>query len=128
MLTTEIYDNDDEIAFFDNNSYIEHELIRLEIPDDSEVEFTQSNTRLIYDRDEKNSPEDYENAQRYISFNSSAPRAFRGKANTYFYGRGQDTNAYFSSTLTIDDAQGNRIVDLQSDTLRVEVRGDRMLI
>jgi hypothetical protein len=77
MLSTEIYDDNNEIAFFDNNSYIQHDLIRLEIPLDSENEFTDDNIQIIYDQDTKNTSQDYENAQNYIAFNTSAPRAFR---------------------------------------------------
>lgn len=123
-ITSEIYDNEERLAFFDSHSYVKHELTRLDIPRNSEEEFTGANVQTIYDINNpaKNSDEDYKNAQKYIAFNTSAPRAQRGKAKTYFYSRGQDVNAYFQSNLVIKDVSDAEIVNLSSNQLKVEVR------
>jgi len=130
VITTEIYDNDGDIAFFDSNSYVKHELIRLEVPENSDEVFNASNTTVIYDKNDnsRNSDENYANAQKYIAFQTTSPRALRWKSSAYFYGKWRDTNAYFESSLVINDVNWSPVVDLESEVLRVEVRGDRLLM
>ncbi len=101
-----------------------HDLVRVDIPKKSEKAFEGTNIQTLYDIDnsEKNSQEDYEQAMKYIAFHTSRPRAQRGKAKTYFYSRGQDVDAYFRSNLVIHDAKEQEVVNLTSNTLKVEVR------
>jgi len=130
VLTTKIFDSDDEIAYFDNSSYLRHTLTRVEVPADKDDVFDSSNLRVIYDRDDanKNSEEDYQEAQKYIGFNTISPRALRWEARAYFYWKWQDMNAYFQSDMNIQDVNGDTVVDLTSDLLRVEVRWERLLL
>jgi uncharacterized repeat protein (TIGR01451 family) len=130
ILISEIFTKDDELASFDSSSYISHNLSRVVIPDDSDEVFNESNSIVIYDKDipSLSTDEARKQAATYISFSDIELRAHRWATKTYFYSKWKDANIYFESSLTTQDISWNIIVDIESNTLEIGVRGDRLFI
>lgn len=64
------------VVTLDSISYVDFSLSKLEVPDNNLEEFTASNTKIIYDVNNPayNSKENYEEAQKYISFKNTRSR------------------------------------------------------
>jgi len=130
ILAAVLKDKNDRVVTLDNISYVDFELSKLEIPLDGDSEFTAGNTQTIFDIDDPsyNSPADFNEANKYISFNNTRSRVSRGKAVTYFSTKRSDVNAYFEASLTTKDNHGDVEISLESETLDVQVRGDRLFL
>ncbi len=129
-LISEIRDKNGELVTFDNASYINYTLQKVEIPLDSNAVFSQANTKLIYDSsiESLSTNEALLNAQKYISFTPIRLRAQQGRTKTYFYGKWYDANIYFSSNLQAKDSEGNIVIDLRSNSQKVQIRWDQMFV
>lgn len=129
-LGVSVQDSDDNLVTFDNISYVDFRLKRLEIPRDTDREFSGDNIEVIYDREDisKNTAKDYEAAQKYISFRESRSRVSGGKALTYFSTKNSDFNAEFISDLRYNNSDDVESIFLESNTLPVQVRGDRLFL
>jgi uncharacterized repeat protein (TIGR01451 family) len=130
VFISEIFTNNNELASFDSSSYISHNLSKVVIPDDSEEVFNDSNSVVIYDKDVPSLATDDARklADTYISFRDVELRAHRWGTKTYFYSKWKDADIYFESSLTTQDIEWNIIVDLESNELKIKVRGDRLFI
>jgi hypothetical protein len=100
------------------------------IPADSELIFDADNSLVIYDRNIPDLAGDdaRQLAKKYVSFSEVELRAHRGGTKTYFYTKGKDADIYFESSLQTQDISGDIVVDLESNKLRLQVRGDRVSI
>ncbi len=125
-----VRDKDDNLVAFDNISYVDFRLKRLEIPLDTDQEFGGNNIQVIYDEADtaKSSKQDYQAAQKYIRFRESRSRVSGGTALTYFSTKNSDFNAEFISDLRYSDNQDVESIFLESNTLPVQVRGDRLFL
>lgn len=129
-LWVSVRDKDDNLVAFDNISYVDFRLKRLEIPLDTDQEFGGNNIQVIYDEADtaKSSKQDYQAAQKYIRFRESRSRVSGGTALTYFSTKNSDFNAEFISDLRYSDNQDVESIFLESNTLPVQVRGDRLFL
>ena len=109
---------------FDSTSMVENTLIKVEIPNNANETFDSSNIKTIYDRTrpELSTAEALKEAQEYISFTSFSQQAMQGEVKSYFYGKGQDANAYFEARLQAKNTQGVNVIDLRSPVEKVEIR------
>lgn len=130
ILISEIFTKDDELASFDSSSYISHSLSRVVIPTDSEEIFDSGNSHVVYDKDIPALATETARieAAAYINFSEIELRAHRWGTKTYFYTKGKDANIYFESSLQTEDISWNIIVDIESNKLQLQVRGDRVFI
>ncbi|MCH8518895.1 VCBS repeat-containing protein, partial [Candidatus Gracilibacteria bacterium] len=129
-LRSEVYDNTGNLAQFDSISYIQYYLEYVDIPADRENIFNAGNTQRIYERgnSELGTAEAKQEASRYVNFTESRIRVMGGAAETFFSVKGQDANIAFSTELVARDLDGNKVIDLQSEVIEVEVRGDRLFL
>ncbi len=122
--------NAGELAKFDSSSYISHNISRVVVPEDSELEFDSANEKVIYDITipELSTDEALEEAQQYISYNNAEIRSMRWKTKTYFYGKWQDADITFNAKLETRDIDWNVTISLESNDLEVGIRWDRLFI
>ena len=129
-LAAQIYDNDGEKAFFDNSHRIEFELVKVEVPRDSEREFDEENIQIIYDIDSDDFSTDaaLELTQDYVTFSDTGVPAQRGNATSYFSTKSKDANIYFQAYIIESDVNEETVLYLESEFTKIEVRSDRMFL
>lgn len=82
---------------------------------------------LVYD---KNSDliNDIDILDTYISFKEQEIRADWWKANYWFSTKSIDSNIYLKSSINLNDSNDTNLISLDSNTLKIEVREDRLFI
>ncbi len=128
ILQADIYQKNGEKAFFDNQTSTRYLLQRLEISQDITQELTGTNTKIIFDRDQRDLSGDQAlaQAQEYISYSTAAQRNMRWESQNYISTPAIDANIYFIAELDIKDSTAQTLLNLKSNELKIEVRGDRI--
>jgi len=129
-LYTELYDNEWVKAQFDSISYIQFYLDYVDVPRDRTQIFNEWNTVRIYDRKnpELSTLEAKKEALNYVNFTESRIRVMWWESKTFFSVKWLDANIAFSTELTALDTDGNKVINLQSESKEIEVRGDRLFL
>ncbi len=125
FLDTYLADNSWSVLTYDSFSEVKFELIKLEIPNDENKEFLNSNIKTIFDtqneklQDEKARKE----SQKYFSFSDIIVKLNRGKFRYNFSTKSKDANVTLKATLTLKSYSWEVIEEKQSQ-ITFQVRGD----
>lgn len=113
----------------DSFSYINFELIKLEIPNDESKEFTQNNRKVIFDQSNERMSDEIarKNAEKYLNFRDINVRLNRGQLRYNFSTKSSDANVTLKATLILKWRNGE-IIETKQKTLDFQVRGDMFSI
>ena len=125
-LNVSLEDNEGKTFRLDNASYVNFELVKVEVPLDAAEEFTWSNTKVIFDASipELSTNEAREEAGKYVGFQDTQMRVQSGHSTVYFTSKWSDSNIFFRTSLETKDNNGNEIISLESSIKEIQVRWD----
>ena len=125
-LTVDLLDSSGKRVSLDNASYVKFELVKVDIPLDSNTEFSSTNTQTIFDSSIPTLATDQarEEAAEYINFKDSEIRVRSWSAKANFSSKWRDANISFRTTLSTNDHTGNQIISLESFIREVQIRWD----
>ncbi|RKW20498.1 VCBS repeat-containing protein [Candidatus Gracilibacteria bacterium] len=116
------YDENGQIATYINNTKVRFEIIKIEKAKDETKDLTNSNLEVVYDVSDKNLS-DESIIQKYLNFKNITSRSSLGVAKYGFSTKNQELNIYFKAISETDSKDGTNKKVIESNTLRVEVRG-----
>jgi hypothetical protein len=120
-LTVRILDASDNVLTFNNSTNVEFELLRIEAIKDEKKEFTAWNKKVVYSL-----WDDKINANKYINFTSNSLRPQWWVVESFFTTKWVDANYIFQAKLEVLNNNDEKEIELISNQVTVEVRGDRL--
>ena len=120
-LTVELKDTDDNPIVYNNSSEVNFKLVKVEIPKDENIEFTSSNTSVVYSWGEIS-----KEVKKYISFTPTTQRVNKWFTQSSFAATWKEANFYFQAEVNLKDDKNSPVVLKNSEIIKVEVRADKM--
>lgn len=120
-LKASIKDKDWNILKFDNNTKIHFELSKIEIPKNSDKEFTKINTKTIYNKEKRYEWDNIE-VKKYLSFTDIDILSKSWEAINTFSTKNKNSNLYFNASLEIKDNKWKTKIFLNSWDISLQVR------
>ncbi len=103
----------------------QYELLKVEAPKDVKKDFNEVNSKVVFDKNTLNE-ESYNEARKYISFSESFVPVNNWKSKYHFTSKWNDANVYFRSNFVLNDWKWNVLQRLESNIVKVEIRGDML--
>ena len=120
-LHVQLLDSNDNPIVYNNSSEVNFKLVKVEIPKDENIEFTSSNTSVIYSWGEISNE-----VKKYISFTPTIQRVNKWSAQSIFATTWNEANYYFQAEVNLKDDKNAAVVLKNSEVIKVEVRADKM--
>jgi len=112
---------------FINATDIQFSLVKVEAQKDITQDLEGENTEVVFDVEDPYKKE-IKDTFSYVYFTPQKIRTTAGEANYGFVTKGNDANLYFQASVLVDDATGNQVVNLASESIKVQVRWDRLFV
>lgn len=113
---------------FDNSSNVIFELLKVEIPNDTNKAFDETNKKTIYhnvssEKTSLNNKDAYDEALKYVFFKDLKVMVQQWKAVYSFVTKSNDANVTFKATLILKDQKWNIVIQ-KDDTKIIQIRWD----
>jgi len=110
-----------------NSTDVTFEIERLEIKNDLSKDLSENNKKIIYDIDDIYN-NDKTILNQYLNFKDIKIRADAGVAKYNISFKDKDLNVYLRSKIEVKDNLNNKVIDLKSNTLKLEVRWESLFL
>lgn len=126
-LIATLLDDEQEVVNFDNSTNIQFRLNKIVAPENKEETFSSSNSKVVYDALSE-TEETRKLIADYINFKDISVRSNGWSAGLIFSTKNKDADFYFEALVEIKNNNDEGEISLNSQEIKVEVRGDRLFI
>ncbi len=126
-LRASIKDKNWKQATFDNSTQVKFQLQQIIVPESSKEEFSETNSKIVYES-ENETPQTRKEVSKYINFKNLTIKSDSWEADMLFSTKGKDADLYFQAFVDIKDKDWKSEVFLESEKIKVEIRGDRLFV
>ena len=95
--------------------------MKVEAQKDITQDLEGENTEVVFDVEDQYKKE-IKDTFSYVYFTPQKIRTTAGEENYGFVTKENDANLYFQASVLVDDATGNQVVNLASESIKVQVR------
>jgi hypothetical protein len=120
-----IKDKDWKVVTMSNATDIHFELVKIETVDDKDKEFDETNTKIVYDKNDEYN-QDNSVVSDYVVFKDLKIRSSVWAADYWIGLKSSDSNIFLRAYISIKDTNNEEAIFMESDLLEIKIRWDRL--
>ncbi|MDD2907859.1 MAG: VCBS repeat-containing protein [Candidatus Gracilibacteria bacterium] len=112
---------------FLNSTDINFEIVKAEIANDETKDLSDANKKILFDIDDTNK-NNVSLLTKYVTFKDLKVRSSAGMAKYGITTKNNDANIYLRASVNINDNKDSNVIDLSSNILKIEIRGESIFV